>query len=840
MRIPSAIFWTAVLAGCGAGAWLATPPVAAPARQAAQKAQSLAQFRFERNDGQFSSQAQLVARGPGYTLHLGPHEATFALRSAAARADVVRMQVLGASAQVSLEGEQPLAATANYLVGGPARWRSGVPLYRQARASRVYAGIDVLYYGRDGRLEYDFIVAPGADPRQIRLRFEGAQRPVVDDDGALHLAIGAHELLQPPPTIYQPDGNARDPVEGHYVVDASGAVAFEVAAYDATRPLVIDPVLVYSTLLGGAAEDAANAVAIDTQGNAYVAGNTNSPDLPATAGALNGGDEFNSDSDAFVAKFDPTGSELLYLTYLGGSLADIAHGIEVDAFGQAHVAGNTDGGFPTTPGTYGAGDGTCLGAFIVKLNSDGSAPLYSACLPGATANDLALGGDGTTYFGGDTVLIDGVPVLEADAYLARLSADGAELGYLKTFGGDSYDTVNTMAVDALGNLHAAGVTWDGDVDFVGTPGAYDETHAADDSLDAFVVKLDATGADFVYATLLGGGGVESANGLALGADGSVYVGGGTGSSDFPTTPGALRPAFEGGFEGYAAKIAPDGSSLLWSTRISTNTTVFDLALAPDALYTVGTNSMPPFPATPGAFNETHNGGRDVFLMVLSTDGARAVYATLIGGSYDDYVNDVEVDASGYAYLVGETPPSQEPFPTTPGAYDRTHGNPGFLDYDDAYLLKLEPIVDSVAQFTATAVNVAEGSISATVEVVRESNLAGTFHVDYTAVVRGTTEVLAEGTLTWADGASDTKQIQIPLVADGATTGSAAVVTLSLPNGRLGARRTATVTIGSGSGGGGALSLWFPLLAIAVAIIRLRPRTFARSARAWRPRGRAGP
>jgi hypothetical protein len=812
MRSISLLFAAGLAVGGVLAGWLGTRPAAAPDTGAAPSPGPLSQLRFERNAGQIDSAAPYFARGPGYTLYLESSAATLALRTAKGF-DRVRMEVLGASPQAALGGERELAAKVNYLVGAPSRWRSGLPLYAAARVDGVYPGVDLVYYGRDGQLEYDFIVAPGADPAQIRLRFDGVRSARLDDDGALRLAAGDRELVQHAPVVYQENPDGRTDIEGRYVLDEQGTVAFQVAAYDATRPLVIDPILTYSTLLGGGGEDIAVDLAIDDGNHAYVVGLTTSADLPATEGAYDttfGGDFW---ADAFVAKLHPGGTQLLYLTYLGGGGYDAANAVTVDALGQVYVAGAAElGGFPTTPGAYGAGNGTCSGGFVVKLSADGSTPLYSACLGTTSANAVALGNDGSLYVGGATSYGDYTTV---QASVARLSADGADLLSLNTFGGSMGDGVAALAVDAIGNTYVVGNTADADTDFPATPGAFGQTHGGRN--DVFVAKLDPAG-EFIYATLLGGSDPDYGNSIAVDDDGNVYAGGWTGDGsgpslgDFPVTPGAFRTVFEGQNDGFVAKIDATGSTLLWSTFISSDSApeddiaeeVYDLALAPRGfIYVVGLiGGHAPFPVTSGALDEAPSGG-DGYLLVLSEDGSQAIYATYVGGGGIDDVYAVEVNNGGVAWLAGATAPSTTPFPTTPNAYDETHNNSVDEQYvKDAFVLRLRPIVNSAATFKASAIDVPSNATVATVGVQRGGDVGGEFVVDY--VAEAGDQTLAQGTLTWADGESADQPIEFALPAPAGNEPPPEVeVTLSLPNGRIAGCKTATVTRGTSSGGAGA-------------------------------------
>ena len=298
---------------------------------------------FEANHGQSDARVRFLARGPGYTLFLTPAEAVLSLRAPAA---VVRLRLEGANPQPSVTGLDRLAGASNYFIGNdPANWQLGVPNYGSVQYAGVYPGIDVVYYGNQRQLEYDFVVAPEADPRRITLAFDGVDRLSIDPQGNLRLQTAHGELVQQKPVIYQDIRGTRQHVDGRYVLQAHGRVGFAIGSYDVTQPLVIDPVLSYSTYLGGGGSDIGYAVAADSAGNAYVTGSTSSVTFPGASGSaiqpsLRGG------SDVFVAKLNAAGTALVYSTYLGGSASEIGRAIAVDGAGNAYVTGETDS--PTT------------------------------------------------------------------------------------------------------------------------------------------------------------------------------------------------------------------------------------------------------------------------------------------------------------------------------------------------------------------------------------------------------------------------------------------------------------------------------------------------------------
>ena len=601
---------------------------------------------FEANQGQVDGQVDFLARGSGYTLFLTTREAVLLLRARAAPLDardqrggsaaVLRMQLSGANAQPHVAGMDALSGKVNYFIGNdPRRWRTNIPTYAKVAYQDVYAGIDLVYHGAQGRLEYDFIVQPGADPAAIALAFQGAERLELDADGNLVVHTAAGPVRQPKPVIYQEVGGLRRDVAGGYVLKGPQQVRLHLAAYDASRPLIIDPALFYSTYLGGSNDDVGFGIAVDTVGNAYVTGFTDSTNFPTTTGAFQ--PVFGGTFDAFVTKLNPTGSGLVYSTYLGGGGTDVSRGIAVDTLGNAYVTGATSSSnFPTTPGAFQTAFGGVFDAFVTKLNPTGSMLVYS------------------TYLGGSN------------------DDDGGGL-----------------AIDTVGNAYVTGRT--ASSNFPTTAGAFDTTFNG--ATDAFVAKVDATGSGLVYSTFLGGSGFENSvfsfGGIVVDASGNAYVTGGTESSDFPTTVGAFQPASAGNEDAFVTKLNPTGSGVVYSTYLSGSSTDVGTAITVDGsgnAYVTGVTFSANFPTTPGAFDTTANGENDVFIAKLNATGSSLVYSTYLGGSDSEFGRSIAVDSLSNVHVTGETRSLN--FPTTPGAFQPAFGGP--LGDFDAFVTKLNP------------------------------------------------------------------------------------------------------------------------------------------------------
>lgn len=679
---------------------------------------------FERNDGQTDAQVKFLARGTGYSLFLtGPGEAVMALRKSQLRpapgagdllasatsdtgpgapSDVLRIKLVGGNPKPQIEGLGALPGRSNYFIGNdPKKWHTNVSNYTKVKYRAVYPGVDLVYYGNQRQVEHDFVVAPGASPGAITLNFEGAEKLSLDAQGDLVLATKNGEARLQKPVCYQLEANgARDKTAGNYVLKGKNQVGFEIVAYDASKLLIIDPVLVYSTYLGGGPDfDHGFNIAVDSAGNAYVIGTTINTNFPTTPGSFD--TTQNSFFDAFVTKLNPTGSGLVYSTYLGGGGGDEGDGITLDSTGSAYVTGETNStDFPTTVGAFqttapGGGD-----AFVTKLNATGSALLYSTCLGGSDGEDfgfeIALDSAGSAYVTGGTKSTDFPTTLGAfqatfgggnfDVFVTKLNAAGsAPLLYSTYLGGSGEDDVGGIALDSAGFAYVTGAT--GSTNFPTTVGAFQTTFIG--LQDAFVTKLNPTGSGLVYSTYLGG---DSAGGdIAVDTVGNAYVVGNTASTSFPTTFGAFQTTAPGNGDAFVTKLNALGSALVYSTYLggsSGGETGFGIALdSAGSAYVTGDTGSSDFPTTSDAFQTAFGGGSlDAYMTKLNAAGSALVYSTYLGGSKFDGADGIAVDSAGSAYVTGGTESTN--FPTTPGAFQTASGGG-----EDAFVTKISNPTD---------------------------------------------------------------------------------------------------------------------------------------------------
>jgi hypothetical protein len=721
---------------------------------------------FEANQGQADKRVKFMSRGSGYGLYLTGEDAVLTLhqgdcegRSAVTNLgqdaslarrpghrpidpgcthhkDVVRMRLTGCTGGAADPvGEEPLQGTANYFIGSdPAEWHTGVPTYAKVRYSQVYPGVDLVYYGNQRQLEYDFVVAPGTDPKLILLQFVGAKGLQLSANGDLVVTATNGALSFHGPVAYQVADGKMKSVRSRFELLAKNTVGFRLESYDRGQPLVIDPVLSYSTYLGGSGYDAVGAIAVDGTGNVYLTGETGSTDFPVTKGAFQStiGGTYGT-YNAFVTKLNQSGSALLYSTYLGGSGADSGTGLALDSSGNVYVTGYTSSyDFPVTPGAFQATNHNGFdrhNAFVTKLNSTGTKLVYSTYLggggnsesPGDGANGIAVDHSENAYITGDTTSND-FPVTKdafqttsnpwANAFITKLNPAGSGLVYSTYLSGSGAcygdsggcygDIAYALAVDDSGSAYVAGQAFS--YDFPVTPGAFQMKYAGvSDDGNGFVSKLDSTGTSLVYSTYLGGSNRDGANALALDREGDAYVTGSASSKDFPVTKGAFQTtnkACEDCTNAFVTKLNTVGSALIYSTYVggSGGDSAFGLGVDPMGnAYIAGTSFSTNFPVTPGAFQPTNHAakGSNAFVTMLNPAGSKAFYSTYLGGSDSDGASSVAKGANGRVFVAGTALSTD--FPVTQGAFQTA--NPGSYS---GYVSKLDLSGITTTSLTSSA------------------------------------------------------------------------------------------------------------------------------------------
>lgn len=683
-------------------------------------------LRFDANQGQTDEKVRFVSRNPGYTLFLSPGEVVVSLArpghdgrrsgpiaSGASKGpkverSVLRMRFLGANRHPELAGDVKLPGISNHLVGDSTRWRRGIPGYSRAIYRQLYPGVDLVFHGKRGRLEYDFIVAPGTDPARIRWAVKGAKKLSVSDRGDLLMRTRAGTLRHEKPYVYQKMGKRKVPVSGKFVIK-DDTVSFQLGPYDLRRTLVIDPSVSYSTYIGGSSFDEITGIAVDGSGSAYVTGMTQSVNFPVESAvqAENAGD-----FDAFVTKVAPSGFNLIYSTYLGGTAFDGGGGIAVDDRGSAFVTGSTSStDFPT--GSTCSSDvgavnplqdsfaGGAVDAFVAKLKPDGSSLAYSTYLGGkgdevsesTVGPFIAIDPEGSpsersAYVAGQTSSPDFPTSVAAfqsgksgdfDAFVSKLNACGSQLSFSTFLGGGDIDEAFGIAVDKSDAAYVTGSTLSTDFPTLGPLQGMNSGSA-----DAFVTKFDPSGATLTYSTYLGGAGSDAATGVAVNALGEAHIAGVTSSGSFPTAS-AFQPEFGGGgIDAFVTKLNSFGSEFSYSTFLGGGGVDAARGIAVDsednAVVTGRThsNNFPVLNSMQGSSATTANA--EAFVTKFTPGGNPLRFSTYLGGTLDDRGVAVATGPQDFVYVAGRT--SSDDFPTADSFQSRRAGS------EDGFLAKI--------------------------------------------------------------------------------------------------------------------------------------------------------
>ena len=676
---------------------------------------------FEPNLGQAPSEVKYLVRSGGQTIFLNSDGAVLhlaslepnaqrgarnikLLRSAGVRTATVGMSFRNSQAASSIESLDPLPGKINYLHGNdPSKWLSNVPIYGQVAYRNVYPGIDLIYHGQQGTLEYDFVAKSGADPSAIQVQFQGADQIGLSPEGDLILNTTAGQIRWKRPRVYQEDHGRRKTIAARYRIEKDSHVTFLLAKYDRNRPLIIDPQLVYGTLLGGSAYDSGFAE-VDSTG-IYVAGTTYSFNFPTTSGE---DQQLQGEYDIFLTKLNPQGNALIYSTYIGGSDHDSMNAVWLAPDGSFYLTGFTSSyDFPTYPAnvistTYNGGNEE---AFVSHISSDGTRFLFSTYLGGSVDDDaysMWVDTSGNVYLAGETGSYYDFPVTNGayqttfgggtnDAFVTKINPTATALIYSTYLGGFGDEEIQNavispnappnlifvygvqLSVDLSGNAYISGLTTS--TNFPTTAGAYSRVNHGGGG-DGFITKLNSTGTQLVYSTYFGGSGFDAIQSKEVFPDGSLLVAGVTSSTDFPTTTGAYRrtPNANHSQVGFAARFDPTGSQLLYSTFFGgTGGEGFVVAYegGNGSVLLSGLTFSSDLPTTQGAFQPTYAGGGDIFLSFFDVGITNLIDSSYLGTpGYDS--------GSGYFGPGGPTDvvvsggAGGASFPTTSGAYSRTY------------------------------------------------------------------------------------------------------------------------------------------------------------------------
>lgn len=649
-------------------------------------------LHFEELRGQGEDATVFSAQGANHALLLTSETTALTLRKAESDPPVtLRMQLNGANPRAAITGENLLPGVSHYFKGRDrTQWRTAVPHFAQVRRQDVYPGVDLLFYGAPQRLEYDFVIAPAANPEEIRMSFtlDGMEKgnsapafPTMDANGNLVFSTPAGDVRINRPVAYQELEGKRTEIAAAFSLTASGEVGFSIGTYDSGAPLTIDPVLVYGTYLGGADMDYAYDVVVDSAGNTYITGNTMSADFPVDEDAIQpeyaGG---TGAGDVFVAKLNPSGTEFVFCTYLGGADNDGGVGIAIDPQRNVYVTGGADSAdFPVTSGVWQNEKAGARDAFIAKLSTNGDALLYSTFLGGASSDcgvDIKADNDGNVYLAGWTNSED-FPVFEnslkpifgggnSDGFACKLSPNGNSLDYSTYLGGAGFDDARGIAADGDGNAYVTGYT--SSRDMITTEGALQTGYRGGD-YDAFLLKIDPFGSAYVYATYLGGDNSDSGRGIALDSAGNAYITGDTNSLNFPATIGSFQQSYAGGDrDAFVVKVNTTGSREEYGTFLGGGSTDYGYAIAVDALgnaYLTGYTFSTDFPVIVGTLQPAYGGSQDAFVAKISRYGNLLSFSTYLGGSLWEKGYGIGLDAANNLYVTGST--GSTDFPISAGA-----------------------------------------------------------------------------------------------------------------------------------------------------------------------------
>jgi hypothetical protein len=665
---------------------------------------------FEENRGQFPAAVRFLARAAGMNLFLTSDEAVYVMpvdctarpelcpdagENPRSKAHALRMKLIGANPEPANLGEDPTGHRTNYLRGAPEDHVTDVPNFGRVRQGGVYPGIDLVWHGlQSGATRFDFIVDANADPGRIGFEFSGAERISIAEDGGLLVSTPAGTLRYDKPFTFQERDGEKSEVASSFVIDGT-RVGFALGEYDRSRPLTIDPTVnlnnvAFSTFLGGYEFDAANDIVIDQTGSPYVTGATESPYFPTTAGTFD--TSHNANADVFVARLNPAGTSLIYSTYIGGTGAESGRAIALDSSGNACITGETTSpAFPTTAGAFDTTHNLSADAFVLKLNSTGTALVFSTFLGGSgfdepfditvdiLNNPYVVGRTASSAFPTTASAFDTTQNGSNDVFLSKLEPNGTTLLYSTFVGGTLNDWGYSLAVDQFGFVSFAGFT--SSSDFPTSAGAYDTTFNGGGN-DAFITRintLQSGASSLVFSTYLGGTDDDSVRALALDARGNVFVAGNVvNGGGFPTTPGAYDTTHNGAVDVFVAKLAFSGGTLVYSTYLGGSSTEYAVGLALDAsgaAYVTGltNDGVIDLPTTAGAFDTTHNGGQDVFLARISGSGSTLLYSTFVGGAANETGLGVALDENANVYLCGQTAESATNYPTTVESVQPAHG-----------------------------------------------------------------------------------------------------------------------------------------------------------------------
>ena len=611
---------------------------------------------------------------------------------------VVKISLQNVNSEINQIGNNPRSGYYNFFIGNdPERWRQNIRLFNDITIEDIYDGIDIQYYFADGFIRYDYHIKPGADVNQIRMQIQGDEGITVNNRGELVIMTSLGELKHGDLYVYQFEDGIEKEVDCKFKIFENGDIGFNVGKHNPAEKLIIDPI-VYSTLLGGSSYDTGMSVVVDENGSAFITGHTQSSDFPTTQGAY----QTENNLDAYVTKFTPDGSDVVYSTFIGGSNIDRSQSIAIDNDGNAYIVGFTPSeDFPTTQNAlqpdypeYTDPDWPWHTGFVTKLNNDGSELVYSTYLGGSLPDalfDIAVDDEGNAYIVGNSqshnypvtpgaFKTDFIGSVHSNIVITKLNREGSGLIYSTYMGGSGSEWGNGIALDSLGNAYITGETWSSD--FIITPNAFQTDGTG---INAYISKLNYDGSDLFYSTYLGGSAIDRARSIAIDHKGNAYVTGITQSSDFPVTKNAFQAEHGDGLRDvFVAKMNPDGSELMYSTFLGgeKDDRGNSIVIRDQYAYVTGETRSNGFPTTPGTFQNNLQGPASAFLTIFNREGSDLVFSTFFGGGGYDEGSSIALHNDGCIYIAGTSGSSI--VPTTPNAfqhpdiYGPPSGHSGFV------------------------------------------------------------------------------------------------------------------------------------------------------------------
>lgn len=627
----------------------------------------------------------------------------------------ISLKFMNANKNVEIHGQVKGIGKINYYKSNDNNGSyTDINTYEKIIYKNIWNNIDLAFYNLNSQLKYDYIVHPGGNIEDIKILYSGLESLEIDETGNLIIKTPVCELIDSFPLSYQEINNEKVLITCKYKLEeiSKSEILCEFSLqnnYNKEYPLIIDPDLIYSSHLGGKNKDVGYGIDIDSNGFAYITGQTYSTDFPITFGAFQ--TSLSGNFDAFVTKINPTGSELIYSTFIGGSGEESAFEISVDSNANAYITGETNSSnFPTTEGafqeinpSYRTGLKT---TFITKLSSKGKI-IYSTYLGGLSSGGgrgIVVDLEGNAYVTGDT-LPSNFPTTpgayqsnvtsNVSIFISKLNPNGSNLVYSTHFGGSAKDESHGISIDSNGNAYVTGMTYSSD--FPTTIGAF-QTEKTGESVGAYVTKINSDGSNLIYSTYLSGSHGDSGTDIDVDSKGNAYIVGWTTSSDFPTTKGAFQESLNGLHDAFITKINSIGTKLMYSTYLGGNNVDIGYGIVVDSkgnAYVTGRADSKDFPTTIDAYQPSQNGSSDLFITKISKTGKKIIYSTFIGGRVYSFGYGIAIDSNGNAFITGEN--QSYDYPITPNAFQTK-----YMGGNDAIVSKISTSsskIDKIKKWT---------------------------------------------------------------------------------------------------------------------------------------------